>query len=55
MYMRNTINANLRSDLTYDNLEALYIDIYKPNSKLFIILVCYRPPRADDTLNHWKN
>ena len=37
----NTSNANVCSDLTCDNLEALSIEP-------FIISACYRPPSADD-------
>ena len=46
--MKNTVNAILRIDLTSDNLEAVSVEIWKPNSKPFIISACYRAPRADD-------
>lgn len=44
IYVRNSINYKLRSDLMVDNLEMLVIEISKPKSKSFLINTWYRPP-----------
>ena len=48
IYIRTTINYNLRVDLTSDAYEILSIDILKPNSSPFNVTALYRPPNCDD-------
>ena len=42
------MNVIFRSDLASDAIEAIPVEIRKPNSKPFMITACYRPPVADD-------
>ena len=46
----NSINSNLRSNLSADGLEAVSVEILKPKSKPFVITACYRPPSAEDVV-----
>ena len=50
LYVLNSMNTNLRPDLSADSLEAISVEILKPNSKPFIITACYRPPNAVDAV-----
>ena len=50
LFIRNSININLRSDLSTAKLEAISLEIIKPKSKPFIITAAYRPPSADVTV-----
>ena len=43
LYIRSNINFKDRQDLV-NELEAVCVDIHKPNSKPFTIITCYRPP-----------
>lgn len=47
IYLRSTINYKPRADLEADNIEALCIEILKPNSKPFAVISCYRPPNSN--------
>ena len=46
IYARSTINYQIRNDLLPSNLEAVSIEINKPNSKPFLVVSVYRPPDA---------
>ena len=50
MFICNSINMNLHSDLSTTRLEAISVEIIRPKSKPFIITAAYRPPRADVTV-----
>ena len=41
---RNSINYKIRTILVPDNLEAVCWEIYKPNSRNFIVFSVYRSP-----------
>lgn len=43
LYVRNSHNYRIRADLVPDDLEAVCIEIIKPNSKPFIVCSVYRP------------
>lgn len=47
IYIRNTINYEWRPQIIPDEMEAVCIDVMKPNSKAFTILSSYRPPNGD--------
>ena len=36
----------MHTDLNIDELENLCIEIHKPNSRLFIVVIWYRPPNS---------
>ena len=46
MYIRNSINFNLRNDLHDEALEFLRVEISKPKVKPFLISTWYRPPNS---------
>ena len=46
LYIRDSINFNIRYDLMIDSLELLSVGIFKPKVKSFIINTWYRPPNA---------
>lgn len=46
IYLRNSINFITRSDVIADEIEAVCVDIKKPNTKPFTVLACYRPPTS---------
>ena len=46
LYIRNTINAKVRSDLSDNDLEFLCVEINKPKTKPFLISSWYRPPSS---------
>ena len=46
MYIRNSINFNLRNDLHDEALEFLCVEISKPKVKPFLISTWYRPPNS---------
>ena len=46
VYIRETINFRSRSELIAESLEAVCIEIIKPNSKPFAVIACYRPPNS---------
>ena len=45
-YIKSTINFSVRTDLNIDELENLWIEIRKPNSRPFIVVNWYRPPNS---------
>ena len=45
-YIRSNINLTVRTDLVFDQLESLSIEINKPRSKSFIVATWYRPPNS---------
>ena len=45
-YIRSNINFTVRTDLVFDQLESLSIEINKPRSKSFIAATWYRPPNS---------
>jgi len=44
IYLRSSINYKTRNDLVPDGLEAVCLEICKPNSRNFIVASVYRPP-----------
>ncbi len=46
MYIRNSINFNLRNGLHDEALEFLCVEISKPKVKPFLISTWYRPPNS---------
>ena len=46
IYLRNSINYQIRQDLIPADLEAIYIEITKPHSRPFVVVTVYRPPRC---------
>lgn len=44
IYLRSSINYQIRSDVVPDDIEAVCLEIYKPNSRPFIVTTVYRPP-----------
>ena len=46
IYLRNSINYQIRQDLIPADLEAICIEITKPHSRLFVVVTVYRPPDA---------
>ena len=47
IYLKNHINFKVRCDVMSDDTETIVIDIIKPNSKPFAVVVSYRPPESD--------
>ena len=55
-YIKSTLNFSVRTDLNFDELENLCIEIRKPNSKPFIVVNWYRPPNSPIGLfSHLEN
>ena len=46
IYVRKSINFVKRSDLVLENLEAVCIEVTKPNSRPLIVSSIYKPPIA---------
>ncbi len=46
MYVKNSIFAKIRPDLSINSLETLWIELELPKSKPFILGVVYRPPNS---------
>ena len=44
--IRESVNFRNRFELVAESLEAVCIEIIKPNSKPFAVIVCYRPPNS---------
>ena len=42
--IRNTINYQIRQDLSPPVLEVICIEISKPHSRPFVVVTVYRPP-----------
>ena len=42
--IRTSINFKIRNELIPEGIEAVCLEIYKPNSKNFIVASVYRPP-----------
>ena len=56
IYIRNTINYQIRHDLSAPVLEVISIEISKPHSRPFMVVVVYRPPDASpDFFIHLEN
>ena len=47
IYLPGSINYKIRSDLIPPELEAVCLEITKPQSKPFIVTTIYRPPNAN--------
>ena len=47
IYLRSSINYKIRSDLIPPELEAVCLEITKPQSKPFMVTTIYRPPNAN--------
>ena len=46
LYVRSNIVCKLRADLVSETLECVCIEIFKPNSKPFLVATWYRPPTS---------
>jgi hypothetical protein len=44
VYLRSSFNYKTRNDLVPDGIEAVCLEICKPNSRTFIVASVYRPP-----------
>jgi hypothetical protein len=44
IYLRTSINYKIRNELVPEGIEAVCLEICKPNSKHFIVTSVYRPP-----------
>ena len=44
IYLRTSINYKIRNELVPEGIEAVCLEICKPNSKNFIVASVYRPP-----------
>ena len=48
LYLRGSINHINRSNLVLNNeIEAICVEIRKPNDKPFVVLACYGPPHSN--------
>ncbi len=55
IYLRSSINYNIRNDLIPYELEAVCIEIIKPHSKPFLVTTVYRPPNVSaDFFEHFE-
>ena len=50
LYVKHGVNFVRRFDLEQENIESIFIKIFQPNSKSFIIGVVYRPPDSSKDL-----
>ena len=50
IYIKSHINYRVRHDLINPDIEAIIIEIIKPNSKPFAIVASYRPPEFSPEL-----
>ena len=56
IYLRSSINYNVRLDLIPSELEAVRVEIIKPHSRLFLVATVYRPPNASsEFFDHLEN
>ena len=46
IYLRSTISYKIQNDLVPDDIEAICLEISKPNSRNFIVASVYRPPSS---------
>ena len=46
IYLRSTINFTIRNDLVPNDIEAVCVEISRPNSRNFIVVSVYRPPSS---------
>ena len=46
IYLRSTISFTIRNDLVPNDIEAVCVEISKPNSRNFIVVSVYRPPSS---------
>ena len=54
-YVHSTISFLLRPDLSCQEIENLCIEIRKPNSKPFLIIIWYKPPNSIvDKFNYFE-
>ena len=44
IFIRNTVNYKIRSDIMSENLETITVEITKPKAKPFLLSTWYRPP-----------
>ena len=47
MFIKNSLTFNVRSDIGIDT-ESIWVDLFLPKTKPFLIGVCYRPPKHND-------
>ena len=52
---RNSISFNVRSDLSRENLEAMFIEVLFPRSRPFLVSVFYRPPSDGSFLDAFRD
>ena len=56
IYLRSSINYNIRNDLIPYELEAVCVEISKPHSRPFLVTSIYRPPNSSqDFFENLKN
>ena len=49
IYVRDSLNYVNKSTIVCDEIEAVCLEINKPNSKPFVVISCYRPPSYNPT------
>ena len=55
IYLRNTINYEIRDNFIQTNLEAVCVEINKPHSRPFVVITAYRPPNnTNDFFTHFE-
>ena len=52
--VRSDIGSNYRSDLSYDEIEAVWLNILLPKCKHIIAGICYRPPDQYKLYELWE-
>jgi hypothetical protein len=50
MYVRSSINYRIKHDLVPKNLEAVCIEIIKPQSQPFVVVTTYKPPNSSSEM-----
>ena len=55
MYIRNDIAHDVRSDLSHNELEALWVNILLPKTKPILVGVCYRPPNQNNFYSYLED
>ena len=47
-HIRSDLAFNPRHDLTVEELENIWVEIFLPKTKPILVCVCYRPPKQTD-------
>ena len=55
LFIRNSINFNVRGDMSSGNVEAMFIEVLFPKSRPFLVGVLYRPPSDGSFLDSFRD